>query len=743
MPISQQQLDDILVTALRSGDLSRASDLIGKGANASAQRRGVPLLCSFAMDGNAPAVSFLLANGADKDFTDARGDSALTLAVGSGDLDTVRAILAESPDLEKASRSGMTALLKSALDMKPDIMGALLDAGADFRRGRVLEVLMSQRHTAVDIRMDFGNVPACARLLLAAGASPVKPGLDGVTPLHRALAHSFKGPHLEGALLMLEAAGKNASFRKPPQPSPVESLMSGHGGVAQSLRENPDGVRQVLRALVATGAPLSSYRQHREGLKNAFGLYGAILSLVPEALPQAVKQGLPVQAPGKDGVQCDLFSVVAAATVLSPPVRLDVLASQVEALRQAGVAPDACPQPGLGMGAWAVSLVNARWNKARDQLIKATSGTMDPSAIMSLSADALAVVPGTPSSDEAEEFIRRVLASGFAPDARGEVAHRAVECALAGGVELVEVAGRAGLDYDALVDGKPGWGVLADVLSAKLATHRVEALPEIARLSRAMVAACPSAFSVLDGNGNPPLVVTADSPVVAGAMLAGGADPLQPSADGQTGLSSALASGSLGTLLAQLEVVRLSGRAIPESAVFSALAACRDGGTELVKALSSDDPSLPLDAWLSYRDPETGMTVLDMASWAGQPDAVAFLLSHPASNHGFPLHFAALSESSSARDVAAYLLASGYSADQANADGYSVRDMAEEVPMAKAILSVSPKALPELSSPDGKWLESQRAIGRSVLGMADGGMPGGGSPPPPGGKGSSRKKRKG
>jgi ankyrin repeat protein len=136
----------------------------------------------------------------------ASGDSPLTKAVKSRDVQAVRALLKSGADVNARGGDGSTALLWAANTSNADIARALISAGA-----------------AVDVANDFGVTPllhasrigdaTMVDLLLQAGANPSKAHPEGETPL---MAAARSGSVPAARLLLARGVNVNAaeSFQK-------------------------------------------------------------------------------------------------------------------------------------------------------------------------------------------------------------------------------------------------------------------------------------------------------------------------------------------------------------------------------------------------------------------------------------------------------------------------------------------------------------------------------------------------
>jgi ankyrin repeat protein len=156
-------------------------------------------------------------------------------AIKAGKVDEVRRLVEQNPALKQArDASGASALLVAAYNMKPEVVNALLDAGAPVdifeasvlgKVDRIEEILNSDPRRASEYAPDgftpvalaaFFGQPAAANALIAAGAdvnAAAKNGLK-VAALHAAVA----GGKLEIVRAVLAAgadpnAQQQAGFR--------------------------------------------------------------------------------------------------------------------------------------------------------------------------------------------------------------------------------------------------------------------------------------------------------------------------------------------------------------------------------------------------------------------------------------------------------------------------------------------------------------------------------------------------
>ena len=139
--------NDRLLSAAAHGDVGGVKHALADKADVNAMnRRGDTPLGSAAVHCNLDLVRTLLASGADvnKKSVDADhpilgGTTALILASGSGDgegcPEVVTALLAAGADVNTQNASGSTALSMAAIFGEPEVAQRLLSAGADPNAG--------------------------------------------------------------------------------------------------------------------------------------------------------------------------------------------------------------------------------------------------------------------------------------------------------------------------------------------------------------------------------------------------------------------------------------------------------------------------------------------------------------------------------------------------------------------------------------------------------------------------------
>lgn len=145
-----------LVDAILADDAGEVTKLLQSGANANvrAEDGSTPLMLA-ASRGSVAVVEALLAAGADVHAVDARGWSALTMAVYNAELDrgfpdVVQALIDAGADIEASITYGVRPLMLAAGYGETAVVEVLLNAGADFRAcnegGRTALMMVKEKH---------------------------------------------------------------------------------------------------------------------------------------------------------------------------------------------------------------------------------------------------------------------------------------------------------------------------------------------------------------------------------------------------------------------------------------------------------------------------------------------------------------------------------------------------------------------------------------------------------------------
>jgi ankyrin repeat protein len=197
-------------------DLDAVKALLRAGANPNvANRFGVTPLHEAATVGNAAMLTLMLEAGGNANAEFGEGETVLMSAARAGDVASVEALLAHGGDVEAAERwHGQTALMWAAMENHADVVGLLVEAGANVNR-------TSTKHDWVKISYSEGNVPKDR-------------DLGGLT----ALQFAARQGSLDAVEKLLDA-GADAAFEEPMHRLTALQLavVNGHYTLAKRLIE--------------------------------------------------------------------------------------------------------------------------------------------------------------------------------------------------------------------------------------------------------------------------------------------------------------------------------------------------------------------------------------------------------------------------------------------------------------------------------------------------------------------------
>ena len=174
--------DDVTSTALHCAARQKHPDvvkvLIDAGADIEAQDDdGYSPLFLPSISGGVDTVKVLLRAGADVRVTDDTGNTCLMFAAHHGHIETVRTLLCmPEVGLDNPGEHGSTALHDAACQGHPDVLQALLDAGAD------IEAKDAEGRSALLVASSVGEVKS-AKVLVEAGAEVCATDDEGNTCL--------------------------------------------------------------------------------------------------------------------------------------------------------------------------------------------------------------------------------------------------------------------------------------------------------------------------------------------------------------------------------------------------------------------------------------------------------------------------------------------------------------------------------------------------------------------------------
>jgi len=155
--------------------------------------------------GDIGAVRVQLANGADLEATDERGDTPLLVAVGNHNIEMVKLLLEKGADVSARNNYEETALTEAARSMDPELLRIILSLNPDVKEKNTALLEAAQSAPAVLQMADAPAMPGghdaqaaavvespwvtSVRLLLDSGADVETRDEEGDTPLMRAASH--------------------------------------------------------------------------------------------------------------------------------------------------------------------------------------------------------------------------------------------------------------------------------------------------------------------------------------------------------------------------------------------------------------------------------------------------------------------------------------------------------------------------------------------------------------------------
>ena len=178
--MTQEELDNKLITAAKHGNTETIIGIIDSGADVNAYSpNGYTAITSAASFGHTDCVRQLLKGGADIDQPDGEGETALMKAVLRGRLGTVVLLLKNRADLNKTDMRGSTALLLACSDRQENsvIVRELIEAGAD------VNIPDSKGITPLMNLLRFNGTEALIKILIEHGADINAVNSSGETPL--------------------------------------------------------------------------------------------------------------------------------------------------------------------------------------------------------------------------------------------------------------------------------------------------------------------------------------------------------------------------------------------------------------------------------------------------------------------------------------------------------------------------------------------------------------------------------
>ena len=168
--------DELLIKAIKSGDIGQVKNLLDKGVSPEVKDDGSPAVCVAIRSNQAEIAELLLARGAKVDQEEGDEGTALQVAAAAGRANLVKLLIAHGADVNHRDHDGHPPLLCAAFGAMwkgaPDwIVKSLFRRDDDENEDKLWEMV---GHEHVEV----------AKLLLAAGADVNARGGDcGLTPL--------------------------------------------------------------------------------------------------------------------------------------------------------------------------------------------------------------------------------------------------------------------------------------------------------------------------------------------------------------------------------------------------------------------------------------------------------------------------------------------------------------------------------------------------------------------------------
>lgn len=174
--------DTPLIVAARNGHDELVRFLMEEGADIDSTNRSGndALIVASEHSGNVAVLELLLDAGAVIDRKNEMGRTALIEAASIGDLQNVAVLLQRHPDLDAVSREEETALTFAIVNEYPDVVKALIEAGAEVNWED------TKGWTPLTYGVYRGNVEI-VHLLLDAEADPNHADMNGDTILIHAV----------------------------------------------------------------------------------------------------------------------------------------------------------------------------------------------------------------------------------------------------------------------------------------------------------------------------------------------------------------------------------------------------------------------------------------------------------------------------------------------------------------------------------------------------------------------------
>ncbi|MFE5810683.1 ankyrin repeat domain-containing protein [Streptomyces sp. NPDC056491] len=185
--------DRLLLDAARRGDAAAVGTALAAGAAVEARDEELRTPLLLAVLGDHPAAAELLvAAGADPNAPDSREDSPWLVTGVTGSVRMMRLLLPAGPDLKQRNRFGGISLIPAAERGHTAYVRAVL-AETDIDADHVNRLGWTALLEAVILGDGGLRHEEVVAALLAAGADPLLPDREGVTPYEHAARRGFDG----------------------------------------------------------------------------------------------------------------------------------------------------------------------------------------------------------------------------------------------------------------------------------------------------------------------------------------------------------------------------------------------------------------------------------------------------------------------------------------------------------------------------------------------------------------------
>ncbi|MER6257027.1 ankyrin repeat domain-containing protein [Streptomyces sp. NPDC001584] len=185
--------DRLLLDGARRGDAAAVGAALAAGAAVETRDEELrtPLLLA-ALGDHAAVAELLVAAGADPNAPDSREDSPWLVTGVTGSVRMMRLLLPAGPDLKQRNRFGGISLIPAAERGHTAYVRAVLDA-TDIDVDHVNRLGWTALLEAVILGDGGPRHEEIVAVLLAAGADPLLPDHEGVTPYEHAVRRGFDG----------------------------------------------------------------------------------------------------------------------------------------------------------------------------------------------------------------------------------------------------------------------------------------------------------------------------------------------------------------------------------------------------------------------------------------------------------------------------------------------------------------------------------------------------------------------